>query len=273
VWRWTRTRERPLPWRGERDPYRICVSEVMLQQTQASRVVQPYLDFLARFPSASALADADPAVVLREWGSLGYPRRALQLWRTARAVTERGGFPRTVDELQMLPGIGPYTARAIATFAFDADVGIVEANVRRVYERCFGAADQSVADRVVPRGSAARWNQAMIDLGAEVCRPRDPRCDVCPVRSMCRWDGTLAKPKPAARFDTTMRYARGRIVDALRGGDATKAQLLPRTNLSARRIDDALRALLADGLIHRAGARYRLGPSARERRRPTSLTK
>ena len=274
VWRWTHTRERPLPWRGERDPYRICVSEVMLQQTQASRVVEPYLDFLARFPSAEALAAAEPADVLRTWGSLGYPRRALNLWRTARAVVAHGGFPRSVEELVTLPGIGPYTARAIATFAFDAHVGIVEANVRRVYERCFGQSGQDFADAMTPRGSAARWNQAMIDLGAEVCRPRDPRCGECPVRSMCRWDGVLTRSKkPAPRFETTVRFARGRVVDALRDGEATKTQLLRRTNLSERRIEGALVALLDDGLIHRAGVRYVLGPSARERSRPTSLTK
>ncbi len=247
----------------------------MLQQTQASRVVQPYLDFLARFPSVSELAAAEPADVLRAWGSLGYPRRALNLWRTACAVVERGGFPRSVDELVTLPGIGPYTARAIATFAFDAHVGIVEANVRRVYERCFGSGDmQSVADAMTPRGSSARWNQAMIDLGAEVCRPRDPRCESCPVRSMCSWDGVLgASKKPAPPFETTLRFARGRIVDALREREATRAQLLRRTNLPQMRIEDALDALLEDGLIHRAGARYALGPSARERSRPTSLTK
>jgi A/G-specific adenine glycosylase len=264
VWRWTRTRERPLPWRGERDPYRICVSEVMLQQTQASRVVGAYLAFLDAFPTVDALARADAAAVLRAWGSLGYNRRALNLWRIAQAVDELGGFPRRVEALQMLPGIGPYTARAIATFAFDAHVGVLDANVRRVFERCFGADDpQRIADEFTPRGHAARWNQAMIDLGAEVCRPRDPRCDVCPVRAMCLWDGTFRTAKPAPRFETTSRYARGRIVDALRSGSATEAQLLRRTNLDGRRFVRAIEGLVGDGLVHRRRSQYALGPTSR----------
>jgi len=262
VWRWTRTRSRPLPWRGERDPYKILVSEVMLQQTQALRVVEPYLAFLARFPSVEALASAPAADVLHEWGSLGYPRRALNLWRAAQAIVARGGFPTDVDALVELPGVGPYTARAVATFAFDAHVGIVEANVRRVIERCFDADDyQSVADALTPRGRAAKWNQAVIDLGAEVCRPRDPRCDGCPVRSMCVWDGVVRPvKKKLPRFETTARFARGRIVDALRRGPATVQTLRRETKLEAVRLDDALATLLVDGLVHRRRARYVLGP-------------
>jgi A/G-specific adenine glycosylase len=261
VRRWTRTRERPLPWRGERDPYRICVSEVMLQQTQALRVVSFYEAFLARFPTEEALAASEAADVLRAWGSLGYPRRALNLWRTAQAVALRGGFPRDVEGLRTLPGIGPYTARAIATFAFDAPVGIVEANVRRVYERCFGVADiQATADRFVPRGKAAAWNQAMIDLGAEVCRPRDPRCSVCPVRTLCSWDGAPTTRRSAPPFKTTARYARGRIVDALRDRPATRAELSRTTHLEEVRLDDALDTLVIDGLIHKRRKRFVLGP-------------
>ncbi len=235
----------------------------MSQQTQAFRVVEPYLAFLERFPTVDELASADAADVLRAWGSLGYNRRALNLWRTAQAVAHLGGFPRTIDELMRLPGIGPYTARAIATFAFDAHVGVVDANVRRVYERCFGAVDlQSLADSFTPRGYAARWNQAMIDLGAEVCRPRDPRCDVCPVRSLCTWDGALRTARPAPRFETTSRYARGRIVDALRAGPATASELIRRTNLDAERALDAIESLRTDGLVHRRGSSFRLGPAS-----------
>ncbi len=262
MWRWTKTRERPLPWRGERDPYRVLVSEVMLQQTQAHRVVEPYLAFLARFPDVGSLARAEAADVLRAWGSLGYNRRALNLWRTARAVVERGSFPRTVEELERLPGIGPYTARAVATFAFDAHVGVVDANVRRVISRAFDADDvQGLADGLAPRGSAARWNQAMIDLGAEVCRARKPRCDVCPVRMLCVWDGTHAVAKTQPRFETTSRYARGRIVDALRSGHATRDQIVRKTGLERPRAEDAIEGLLRDGLVHLRGARVALGPS------------
>jgi A/G-specific adenine glycosylase len=263
VRRWTRTRERPLPWRGERDPYRILVSEVMLQQTQAARVAPAYLAFLSRFPDVYSLARSEASDVLRAWGSLGYPRRALDLRRAARVVAGRGAFPRTIEELRELPGVGPYTARAVATFAFNAHVGIVDTNVRRVFERCFGATDlQDVADRMTPRGRAAEWNQAMIDLGAEVCRPRDPRCDVCPVRLMCVWDGTIETRRRAPRFETTTRYVRGRIVDALRAADMTERRLIGRTKLPATRLRPAIRDLISDGLVHRRGARYALGPAS-----------
>src|SRR5439155_19627021 len=126
--RWAATVDRPLPWRGERDPYKVLVSEVMLQQTQASRVVEPYLRFLERFPSVASLAAADAADVLREWGTLGYNRRALNLWRAARAIVERGGFPRKIEELQELTGVGPYNARAVASFAFIVDCRIDATN-------------------------------------------------------------------------------------------------------------------------------------------------
>ncbi|MEX2394771.1 MAG: A/G-specific adenine glycosylase, partial [Actinomycetota bacterium] len=174
IWAWVDTRERPLPWRGERDAYRILVSEVMLQQTQASRVVPFYEGFCERFPDVESLAAAAPADVLREWSSLGYPRRAMNLWRAARSIVERGSFPSTVDDLVTLAGVGPYTARAIASFAFDVDVAAVDANVKRVVARFHGVTDgvQALADALVPTGKAAAWNQAMIDLGAEVCTAR-----------------------------------------------------------------------------------------------------
>jgi A/G-specific adenine glycosylase len=236
----------------------------MLQQTQAFRVVQPYLAFLARFPDVGSLAAADAADVLRAWGSLGYNRRALNLWRSARAVVERGGFPRTIEELQSLPGIGPYTARAVATFAFDAHVGVVDANVRRVVVRAFGVSDeQDAADELAPRGHAARWNQAMIDLGAEVCRARNPRCDVCPVRMLCVWDGIDPKARKGPKFETTSRYARGRIVDVLRGRAATPEVLVRTTGLDRARVAEAIEGLVRDGLAHRRGAKVVLGPSGR----------
>jgi len=235
----------------------------MLQQTQAKRVVDPYMAFLRRFPDVETLARSQPGDVLRAWGSLGYNRRALNLWRAAAAVIERGTFPRSVDELEKLPGVGPYTARAVATFAFDAHVGVVDANVRRVLSRSHGSVDvQALADVLVPRGRAARWNQAMIDLGAEVCRPRAPRCDICPVEALCSWDGELRTGRKAPRFETTSRYARGRVVDALRSGPATKAQLVASTRLERARLSEALLSLDADGLIHRHAAHYALGPSA-----------
>jgi A/G-specific adenine glycosylase len=266
--------DRPLPWRGERDPYRLLVSEVMLQQTQALRVVPHYERFLRRFPTVDALASSSSADVLRAWENLGYNRRALNLWRTAQAVVSRRAFPRTIEELQTLPGVGPYTARAVASFAFDVEVAAADVNVRRVVARFHGVLPaasevQALADGLVPRGRAAVWNQAMIDLGAEVCRARNPRCDECPLRSSCAWSGgvrpAVVPRSKTARFEETTRYARGRIVQALRSRDGlTIAELAPRTGLGRGRLTEAIAALNADGLVSVRGSRVHLGPSGRD---------
>lgn len=264
VLRWARTLDRPLPWRGETDPYRLLVSEVMLQQTQAGRVAPIYERFLARFPTVDLLARSNPADVLRAWEDLGYNRRALFLWRAARAVVDRGAFPGTVEDLLELPGVGPYTARAVASFAFGADVAAVDANVARVVTRAHGGAGnvQELADSLVPRGRAAEWNQAMIDLGAEVCRARSPRCALCPLQSLCRWSGADAPSGKSADtpFVQTNRYARGRIVRALRSQrTATLAALTRMCELSDERVQRALDGLMRDGLVRRSGRAYALG--------------
>ena len=268
--RWAQTLDRPLPWRGERDPYRVLVSEVMLQQTQAGRIVRAYPVFLRRFPTVQKLAEAEAADVLRAWGGLGYNRRALNLWRAARLVVERGRFPGSVAELEALPGVGPYTARAVASFAFGADAAAVDANVHRVVIRLFGlAADtdvQPLADTLLPPANAAKWNQALMDLGAEICRSRSPRCDGCPLRPRCAWASGVGHEAlhaaPAAPFRSTMRYARGRVVADLRRRRhwATMRGLGSRTGLSAHRLRAAVRALEGDGIVSRRGERVSLGP-------------
>jgi len=242
----------------------VLVSEVMLQQTQAARVAPSYVSFLRRFPSVESLAAARPDAVLRAWGNLGYNRRALNLWRAARAVVDRGSFPRTVDGVRELPGVGPYTARAVAAFAFGVDAGAVDANVRRVLTRAMGlppdADVQELADRLVPRGRSGAWNQALFDLGAGVCRPRRPSCGDCPLGSRCAWAAgrrpAPARPRSAPpRFETTTRYARGRVVGVLRATDsASVGRLLRMTGLERRRLESALRSLERDGLVERRGA-------------------
>ena len=268
MWRFAARCDRPLPWRGERDPYRVLVSEVMLQQTQASRVAAVYPRFLRRYPTVEALARARPDAVLRAWGDLGYNRRALNLWRAARAVCERGCFPETAEGLRELPGVGPYTARAVASFAFGRDEAVVEANVRRILHRVYGATGdvQPLADRLLPRGRSAAWNQALMDLGALVCLPRNPRCDGCPLRRSCAWRAgeRAASPDPRrpARFETTSRYARGRVVAALRGArfGLSPAALGRATALESRRLERTLGALEREGLVHRRGRSIVLGP-------------
>lgn len=196
---------RDLPWRHTRNPYHILVAEMMLQQTQVDRVMPRYAAFLATFPTLESLAAAPTAAVIQQWAGLGYNRRAVNLQRTARAIcTEHGGtFPRDVAALQRLPGIGPYTAGAIACFAFEQDVAFVDTNIRRVLQRLLasetrssdpaaGSRDRTSGDRallrlaqaIIPTGQGWAWNQALMELGALVCTPT-PACWRCPLRAHC----------------------------------------------------------------------------------------
>ena len=188
---------RELSFRGTRDPYAILVSEVMAQQTQIARAETYWRAWMARFPTFEALAAASPADVLRTWQGLGYDRRALNLLRCARTVVaEYGGrLPADIPELERLPGLGPYTARAVAALAFGQRVGAVDVNVRRVVGRIVGGPDgprdigaarlQVVADEIVPADEPGRWTHALMDLGATLCRIRSPRCEECPARPWC----------------------------------------------------------------------------------------
>jgi A/G-specific adenine glycosylase len=242
---WYERVRRPLPWRSQRDPWAILVSEVMLQQTQAARVVPYYQRFLARFPTPAALAAAPARDVLALWSGLGYNRRALVLRAAAAAVAEDGWPERLTD----LPGVGPYTAAAVAAFAWDVQVAAVDTNVRRVIERHDGQrrgprALQRRAAELLPRGRAAAWNQAMMELGATVCRPRRPDCAACPVRRGCA--GPEAPPPRRRRvpFEQTDRWARGRVLAALLDGE-------PLPLLEAERRERALAGLERDGLVVR----------------------
>jgi A/G-specific adenine glycosylase len=240
---WFEEAGRDLPWRATRDPYRVLVAEVLAQQTQAARAAAAWPRFLERFPDVHALAAAAPAEVLRAWQGLGYNRRALALRATAQAVAERGGWPGTVEELAGLPGVGPYTARAVACFALGLRVAPVDTNVARVLARSLAGTDpaelspaarQRLADQALPppagapplgspdpSGRAWTWSSALMDVGALHCRPR-PRCDGCPLELTCRWRalGPAApppRPKAQAPFATSDRRWRGAVVRALAG--------------------------------------------------------
>ena len=195
---WFAERARDLPWRVDRDPYRVWISEAMLQQTRVETVIDYYERFLARFPDLAALARAPEADVLAAWSGLGYYRRARALQAAAREVLERHGgrFPAERDALLALPGIGPYTAGAIASIAFDRPEPIVDGNVARVFCRWFGLEGElgcgplmrelwALAERLVPEHGAGTWNQALMELGATVCTPKKPACASCPVRGDC----------------------------------------------------------------------------------------
>ena len=246
---WYERVRRPLPWRSTRDPYALLVSEVMLQQTQAARVVPYYERFLVRFPVPGALAEAPAAVAIAAWSGLGYNRRVLALRAAACVVAEQGWPPP--ERLEELPGVGPYTAAAVASFAWDAPMAAVDTNVRRVIERRDGMrrTPRALARRaaeLVPEGRAAAWNQAMMELGATICRPRRPRCGECPLRAGCA--GPEAVPPitapPGERFEDSDRWARGRVLAALVAGDAQ-----PR--LGPDRRERALAGLARDGLVVR----------------------
>jgi A/G-specific adenine glycosylase len=206
---------RPLPWRETRDPYALLVSEVMLQQTQALRVVPYYERWLERFPDAPGLAKAPTRDVLAAWSGLGYNRRALALQAAARVVTT-SGWP---EDLTELPGVGSYTAAAVGSFAWDRQEAAIDTNVRRVLERREGRFTRERVDQLLPPGRAAAFNQAMMELGATVCRPRTPRCGECPVTAGC--GGFAARPRRtgAPPFERTDRFARGRVVAALVAGE------------------------------------------------------
>jgi A/G-specific adenine glycosylase len=236
---WFRANRRDLPWRETRDPYRILVSEIMLQQTQVERVIPYYLAFLQRFPGVTALAASPTAEVIRVWAGLGYNRRAVNLQRTARYVaTELNGhFPSTVQALRELPGIGPYTAGAIACFAFEQDVAFLDTNMRRVLHRFWFGVDvpaptatdrmaTTIAEAAIPQGNGWEWNQALIEFGALQCTARKPACVICPLQSQCAAFpeiqsalATLPKGvrlKREAPYSGSNRFYRGRVIAALR---------------------------------------------------------
>ena len=275
---WGERHLRPLPWRSTRDPWAVLVSEVMAQQTGVDRVVPFYREFLAAFPTPAACAAAPVGEVVRRWRGLGYNRRAVNLHRAAQAVVERHGgcLPADVAALRALPGVGPYTARAVLAFAFEQDVGVVDTNVGRVLARWEGrpirpAEAQARADALVPAGRAWAWNQAVMELGATVCLRRAPACGACPARSACTWAAAgLAPPDPAdgsagvgtgqPRFEGSDRQGRGRLLEALCTGPVPVAAVAATMGwpTDPARADRVAVGLVADGLAVREGAVLRL---------------
>jgi A/G-specific adenine glycosylase len=251
------------------------------QQTRAARPAEAWERFLVRFPTVQALAAAPPADVLRQWAGLGYDRRALALWRAARIIVdEHGGqVPSDIAALQALPGVGPYTARAVAALAFGAPVGAVDVNVRRVLGRVVAGdtlalraqAMQDVADASVPPDDPGGWTHALMDIGATVCKPRTPRCGECPAQAWCRYAaspppllatglapasrGTRAAREAPAPFHTTNRWLRGRIMTRLRAepGQGWTAVQAPIGTHEASAVVSALAGLARDGLIELDG--------------------
>jgi A/G-specific adenine glycosylase len=276
---WGDQHRRDLPWRRTRDPWAVLVSEVMAQQTGVDRVVPYYEAFLARFPDPAACAAAPAGAVLDLWSGLGYNRRAVNLHACARALAAKHGgrVPDDLDSLLALPGIGPYTARAILAFAFEQVVGVVDTNVGRVLARWSGRSlrpdeAQATADgHAAASGSPWRWNQTVMELGATVCARRAPDCRGCPVAPKCAW-GRAGQPAPdpadgsagvgtgQPRFEGSDRQGRGRLVRALRYGPVRRkdlAQVMGWPDDPAR-AERVAQRVVADGLAERRGTTLRL---------------
>ena len=275
---WYGVNGRNLAFRRTTDPWAILVSEVMAQQTQAARAAEAWARFMAEFPAAASLAAASPASVIRAWRGLGYNRRALALRAAAIAIVEEHGgrVPDTLDALLRLPGVGPYTARAVLAIAFGQPVAALDVNTRRVVGRAWFGGElpaaarelQGFADGLVAEDAAAAWTHALMDIGAAFCRPREPRCDDCPLRAACAFRARVEESGAAGgsvtgaqarrtgagtpvRFEATSRWLRGRIVDRLRdapdGAWVTFADAVGQHPAAAVAV--AIRALARDGLV------------------------
>jgi len=277
---WYDANARDLPWRRKgATPWGILVSEIMLQQTPAKRVIPYWERWMSVWPRPGDLARAQPGEVIQAWGALGYPRRALRLRECAVTIDkEYGEVPRTEDTLRTLPGIGEYTAAAVAAFAYGCRTVVLDTNIRRVIARAYAgealpmphltAAERTMAANLVPTEAkdAVKWNQATMELGAVVCRARDADCESCPVKDICAWrsadyPGDIhAGRRRTQPWEGTDRQARGRIMAFLREADGESVPIAailagtPREAQTLRAID----ALIADGLARRDGEALRL---------------
>lgn len=262
---WGVPRLRDLPWRASRDRWSVLVSEVMAQQTQVSRVIPKYEAFMREYPTPAACASAALSDLLKLWSGLGYPRRCKNLHDAARRIVEehQGVVPGELESLLSLPGVGPYTARAVLAFADARDVAVVDTNVARVLSRATNRSlaareSQSVADSVLPIGRAWEWNQLLMDFGAQVCTARQPRCNVCPIEEHCAWnDGpdparsSALTSKPQARFDGSDRQARGRLMKVLAERGVRRRDVSGSMGLQgdSQRATRLLESLVRDGLV------------------------
>lgn len=284
---WYRGNGRELPWRGIRNPYRILISEIMLQQTQVSRVLEKYPAFVRQFSSFRALAGASRAEVIRAWRGLGYNNRAVRLHRLARTVRELPGgrLPGDAGELLRLPGIGKYTAHAILCSAFGQRAPAVDINVRRLFSRLFWRMPSTdslrpeeeiwqLAWRILPRTGVYEWSQALMDLGALVCTSRAPRCGICPVAELCRSRRSMRRgdhrtgPKEPSWNGIPDRIHRGKIVELLctHNSPVTVSVLARVLSGNGRRPPVAWLAALLSGLERDGVVRVAPGATPRQQR-------
>ena len=270
--RWYRKNKRDLPWRST-NPWGVVVSEFMLQQTPVSRVLPIWKIWMDRWPNSGALAQAPRADVIRAWGTLGYPRRAIRLHETAKIIhSDFGGeIPRSIEELRTLPGIGDYTAAAIVAFAFEKKSLVLDTNIRRLFSRLldgkeFPSLHQTSNERVdlenlIPK-NAAIWAASTMELGALICTARNPKCDICPVAHRCSWKksgyprSTIVKKTQT--WHGTNRQCRGRILRELRKNESITKVQLNTVWVDRNQLNSALESLIFDGLIQKKKNRYSL---------------
>ena len=265
---WFKKNKRDLPWR-KTDAWGVLVSEFMLQQTPVNRVLPIYEEWMKRWPTASSLSKATPAQVITAWGRLGYPRRALRLHECAKKITNNlgGKIPENEAELRALPGIGEYTAAAIAAFAFEKRSLVLDINIRRLYARLFDGVEtptqaatkveKSRYEELIPKREPHVWAAASMELGAVICTSQAPKCGICPVAHVCAWR-SLDYPKSDVvkrrqSWHGTDRQCRGTIVQALRENEVlTKSQITQLWDVPSQ-LEKALLTLLDDGLIESRG--------------------
>ncbi|MFI6499780.1 A/G-specific adenine glycosylase [Nonomuraea typhae] len=270
VLEWYADNARDLPWRADgATPWGVLVSEIMLQQTPVSRVLPIWHEWMERWPTPKALAVEPPGEAVRHWGRLGYPRRALRLHACAKAITDEHGGEVPCDHatLLALPGIGEYTAAAVASFAFGGRHAVLDTNVRRVFARAVrgdeypptatSAAERRLAEALLPALGAPRWGVAVMELGALVCTARSPRCADCPIADLCAWRlaGKPPHDGPARKGQTyagTDRQCRGRLLAVLRAAHGP----VPKAALDAAWDDHVQRERALDGLITDGLAEY-----------------
>ncbi len=267
IWQWFEQNQRALPWRSTRDPYAICVSEFMSQQTQVDRVIPKYFRWLELFPTWQALADAPLSKVISEWSGLGYNSRALRLQKLARAVVSQyqGILPMDEEKLLDLPGIGPYTARAIQAFAFEKEVPVIDTNIERIMLRYFWAKsthdrkelEQQLAALIQTKSAKAHipfsryFFQALMDFGAVVCKAK-PQCSVCPLNAHCRAFAVqkfaVKRPKQS-HFPHSKRYYRGQLLRELKDKQKITIHALQTVDIQKYSWSEIVKSLQKDGLV------------------------
>jgi len=269
---WFDQNKRDLPWRNT-TPWGVMVSEFMLQQTPVNRVLPVWNQWLLKWPTALDLSLAKKSEVISAWGRLGYPRRALRLYESAGIIARdfNNQVPRTIEDLRELPGVGEYTAAAIAAFAFDESALVLDVNIRRLFARVIDGVEQPTSSpsqmerklryELIPR-DGAKWAAATMEFGALICTSKNPLCESCPLKGQCAWRSAGYPPTQQIRksqsWAGTDRQCRGTVVQALRENEKLSAIALKKLWHDGSQIEKALKTLIADGLIETTGKSFRL---------------